>query len=133
MKYYKNKNVSLLSDPTPIKPLSKGTKVLRSLISPSTKEVDCSDAWKFVALHYENGSSHIKGTYFYQYYSPVAHTDSFRINISITAMHRLAATILYVSNAFHNKNVPNNEIFFVSPPPYYIYWFKISYANVPLN
>ena len=47
VQYDKNKNVSLLSDPIPIKSLPEGTKVLRSLIAPSIKEGDCSDAWHF--------------------------------------------------------------------------------------
>ena len=64
--YDKNKNVSLLSAPIPIKSLPEGTKVLRSLIAPSIKEFDCSDAWKFVARHCANGSSHIKGIDFDQ-------------------------------------------------------------------
>ena len=57
VQYDKNKNVSLLSVPIPIKSLPEGTKVLRSLISPIIKEGDCSDAWKFVARHCENVSS----------------------------------------------------------------------------
>ena len=44
VQYDKKKNLSLLSAPTPIKPLPEGTKVLRSLIAPSIKEGDCSDA-----------------------------------------------------------------------------------------
>ena len=44
VQYDKNKNVSLLSAPTPIKSLPEGTKVLCSLIAPSIKEGDCSDA-----------------------------------------------------------------------------------------
>ena len=44
-----------------MKSLPDGTKFLRSLIASSIKEGDCSDAWKFVAHHCENGSSHIKG------------------------------------------------------------------------
>ena len=64
--YDKNKNVSLLSAPNPKKSLTEGTKVLRSLVSPSMKEGDCYDAWKFVACHCANGSSHIKGIYFDQ-------------------------------------------------------------------
>ena len=48
-------------------------------------------------------------------------------------MHRLTASILDVSNAFQNKNFPIHEIVCFSPPPYYINWFEISYANVPLN
>ena len=64
--YDKNKNVSFLSDPIPIKSLPGGTKVLRSLIAPIIKEGDCSDAWKFVARHCANGSSHIKGIDFDQ-------------------------------------------------------------------
>ena len=66
VKYEKNKNVSLLSDPTPIKSLPEGKNVLPSLISPSIKEVDCSDAWIFVARHCKNGSSQIKGIDFDQ-------------------------------------------------------------------
>ena len=42
---------------------------------------------------------------FYQSYSIVAHSDSLRINIAITDMHRLTASILDVMNEFHNKNV----------------------------
>ena len=75
--YYKNKKVSLLSAPIPIKSLPEGKKVLRSLIAPSIKEGDCSDTWKFVARHCENGSFQIKGIDFDQSYIPVAHADSF--------------------------------------------------------
>ena len=60
VKYDKNKKVSLLSSTIPIKYLPEGTKVLRSLIAPSIKEGECSDAWKFVARHCANGSSQIK-------------------------------------------------------------------------
>ena len=91
------------------------------------------DTWKFVAHHCANGSSHIQGIYFCQSYIPVAHDDSFRIEIDISAMNRLNARILDVINAFHYKNVPSNEIVYVSPPPYYIYWFDRSYHNDPLN
>ena len=38
VKYDKNKNISLLSDPIPIKYLPEGTKVLCSIIDPSIKE-----------------------------------------------------------------------------------------------
>ena len=64
VQYDKNYVFSLLSIPIPIKSLTEGTKVLRSLIAPSIKEGDCSDAWKFVARHRANGSSQIKGIYF---------------------------------------------------------------------
>ena len=33
-------------------------------------------------------------------------------------MHRLTASILYVSNTFQNRNVPIYEILNVSPPPF---------------
>ena len=48
-------------------------------------------------------------------------------------MHRLTARILDVSNAFQNTNVTIRERVCVSPTYYYIYWFEISYPNVPLN
>ena len=48
-------------------------------------------------------------------------------------MHILAASILDVSNAFQNTNVPIHERVFVSPPPYYLDWFKRSYPYIPLN
>ena len=48
-------------------------------------------------------------------------------------MYRPTASILDVSNAFQNKNVPIHERFCVSLPPYYLDWFKIYYPNVPLN
>ena len=103
---YEKKNVGLLSDTIPIKPPPEGKKILRSLIATSIKEVDCSDAWKFVARHCANFSSQIKGIDFYQSYSQVAHADSFRTIISITDMHRITASILDVSNEFNNTNPP---------------------------
>ena len=118
VQYDKNKNFSLLSDPIPIKSLPKGKKLLRSLISPSIKEGDCSNACKFVARHCANGSSHIKGIDFDQSYSPVAHAESFRINITIASMHILTARILDVSNVFKNKIFTIHERVFASPPPY---------------
>ena len=133
VQYEKNKNVSLLSSPTPIKSIPEGKKILCSLIATNIKECDCSDAWKFVARHCENWSSQIKGIYFDQSYSPVKHADSFRINVAIAYMHIIAARILDVSNAFQNTNAPIHEIVCVSPPHYYLNWFEISYPNVPLN
>ena len=78
-------------------------------------------------------SSQIKGIDFDQSYSPVAHADSFRINIAIVDIHRTTGRILDVSNAFKNKNVSINEIFCVSLPPYYLNRFEISHTNVPIN
>ena len=75
------------------------------------KEGDCSDAWKFVARHCANVSSQIKDIDFDQSYIPVAHADSFRINITIAYMHRLTVSILDVSNLFHNTNVSIHEEF----------------------
>ena len=40
---------------------------------------------------------------------PVAHADSFIINIAIASMHKLTSRILDVSNAFQNTNVPLNR------------------------
>ena len=80
----KHKNVSLNSDPIPIKYLPEETKVFNSLMYPSIKEGNCSVAWKFVDFHCENGSSQIHFE---------AHAESFRINIDIADMHRLAAMI----------------------------------------
>ena len=88
---------------------------------------------EFFAYHCTNGISHIKGIYFGKYYSPVLHDNSFRINIAITATHRITARILDVSNAFQNTNVTINERVCVSPPPYYIDCFERYYPNVPLN
>ena len=65
--------------------------------------------------------------------SPVAHADSFRINIAIAAMHRLNTRILDVIIVFQNTNIRVHEIFYVCPPPYYLGQFGISYPNVPLN
>ena len=63
----------------------------------------------------------------------MAHTDAFRINISIAYIHRLTARILDVSNAFQNTNVMIHERVSVGPPTYYLDWFERSYPNVPLN
>ena len=63
----------------------------------------------------------------------MAHANSFRIDVDITAMHRLTEKILDVSNAFQNTNVPIYERVCVMPPPYYLDCFEISYPNVTLN
>ena len=106
---------------------------MNSLIDPRIKEYDCSNRWEKNSHHCANVSYHIQCIDYYQSYSPVAHEDSIRINISIVAMHRFTASILDVSNAFHNTNVPIHERVFVSPPPYYLDYFEISHPNVPLN
>ena len=48
------------------------------------------------------------------------HDDSLRINIDISAMHRLTARILDVSNEFQNTNIPIHERVYGSTPPYYL-------------
>ena len=63
----------------------------------------------------------------------MAHANSFRIKIDNAAVHILTTSILGVSNEFQNPNVPIHERVCVSPPPYYIDWFEISYPNLPLN
>ena len=75
----------------------------------------------------------MQGIDFDHYYSPVAHPDSFRINISIVDMHRLTVRILDVSNASNNTSVHIHERVCVVQPPYYIDCFERSYANVPVN
>ena len=60
VQYDKNKNTSIISAPATIKSIPDRTKVLCSLITPIIREGDCPDAWKFVASHCEDGSSHIK-------------------------------------------------------------------------
>ena len=62
-------------DTIPIKSFPEGTKVICSLIAPSIKEGDCSDAWKFFACHFSNGSYRVKDIYFDQSYIPVAYAD----------------------------------------------------------
>ena len=111
VQYYKNKYFSLLLSPILIKSLPEGTKVVHSIIDPSIKEGGYSDAWKYVKHHCANGGSQIQGIDFDQYYSPVVHADSFKINISTAALHRLFASILDVGNEFHGKNVPIYERF----------------------
>ena len=115
----RTKNISLLSASTPIKYLPDGKKVLRLLISKSIKEGNCCYAWIFVVYHCVNGSSQVQGIDFDHYYSPVAHAESFRINISVEAMHRFIGRVVYVSNSFHNTNVPVHGRVCVIPPPYY--------------
>ena len=61
---------------------------------------------EIVSCHCENGSYQIQGIYFYQYYSPLIHADNFKINITITAIHRLTSSIFDVSSELQNKNFP---------------------------
>ena len=97
------KKFNLLLAPIPIKYLSNGTKVLHSIITTITKECNCSDAWKFVAHHCQNGSYPIQGVYFDHSYSTVQYADFSRINIHITAINRLTDRILDVSSVFQKK------------------------------
>ena len=90
--------MSLVSDTIPIKSLTEGTKVPRSLIAPSIREGEYSDAWNFFGCHCKNGSSQIKGIDLDQLYSPVAQADLLRINIAIASMHLLTVRILDVSS-----------------------------------
>ena len=132
MQYYKNNNVRLLLNPILIKYLPEETKVICLIIDPSIKKGDCSDTWNFVTLHVENESYQIQGIYFDQYYSPVAHTDSSRINSTIAAMHKLTARFLDIINEFRFTNVPINEIVYISPPIYHLDWFEtifLKYVN----
>ena len=48
VQYENNNNVSLLSDPIPIKSLPEGGEFLCSLIAAIIKEGDCSDIWKIL-------------------------------------------------------------------------------------
>ena len=124
MQYDKNKNINLLAAPIPIKYLPDVTNVLCSLTDTIMKEGNFSDAWNVFACHCANGSYQIQGVDFDKYYSPVEHTDSFRINISIVDIHRITASILDVSNTFHNTNVTIHEKVCVITPPYYMDRFK---------
>ena len=133
MQYEKNKNFSLISDTIPIKSLHEVIKVLHLIIAPRTKECGCYDAWKFFARHCANGRSQNQFINVDRSYTPVEHSRSLRINIAFRAMNRLTARILDVSNEFHNRSFPIHERVYVSPPPYYIDWFEISYPNFPLN
>ena len=83
---------------------------LKPPVIPPPGTVACRPSRENSARHCANGSSQIKGIGFYPSYSPVAHADSFRINIAIASMHRLTARILDVSNEFQNTNVPIHEI-----------------------
>ena len=133
VKYYKNKNASLILAPITIKSFPGGKKFLRLLIVTNIKEDDYSDGCNFFLRHCENGSSNIKYIGFDQSYSSVAHADSFRINITIAALHILTTRIFDVSNALHNTNVPIHERVCVSLSPYYLDWFERSYPNVHIN
>ena len=66
---------------------------------------------EFFTHHFSNRIYQIQGIDFDQSYTPVAHDDSFRINIAIAD----------ISNEFHNKKPPIHERVCVSPPPNYIY------------
>ena len=70
---------------------------------------------------------------FDQSYSPVAHTNSFNINIAVLSMHILTVIILDVINAFHNPIFSILQIVCAIIPPYYLDCFETSYPNVPLD
>ena len=76
--------------------------LLCSVVDTIIKELDCSDAWYFVA-HY---CSKIQDVEYDKSYSSVSHADSFRINIDLTDMNRITDRIMDISNGLHNINVP---------------------------
>ena len=127
--YDKNNNFNLISDPIPIKYLLDEKKVLISIIDTVVKKLHVHIHENF-AQHSANGSSRIQGIACCQYYSPVALVDSFKINITIAAIHRLAYIVLDISNAFQNKYVPIHYIVCVGPPPYYLDCFDKYYPSV---
>ena len=57
MQYDKNKNIRLILAPIPIKSLPEVKNVLPSIIDPSIEELNCYDAWKFVACLFANENS----------------------------------------------------------------------------
>ena len=63
----------------------------------------------------------------------MAYADYFRINITITDIHRLNSSIWDFSNDFQNKHLPINKRFYVSPPPYYLEWFEKYHLNFHIN
>ena len=63
----------------------------------------------------------------------MANNNSFRINIAITAIHKLTDRILDVGNAFQNTIFSIYKILYVITPPYYLEWFEKYHPNVPLN
>ena len=117
----------------PINSLPDVTKFILYLVTTGIREGDFSYAWKFVVKHFSNGSSQIQGIGFDQSYNPVAYSDSLRIYISVTDMHRLTSKMLDVSRDFQNKNVPIHERVCVIPPPNYLDCFQKSYPNITLN
>ena len=63
----------------------------------------------------------------------MVHDDSLRINIFIVTTNIITFRILDVINASQNTFIFINEIVCISPPPYYLDWFKKSYPNITLN
>ena len=73
----------------------------------------------FFARYCTNGSFHIKDIGFHLSYSPVAYTDSSRINIADVNMNRLTDRILDISNAFQNTNgIIYARVCDITPPFY---------------
>ena len=68
-----------------------------------------------------------------QSYSPVAHSDYLRINITITDIHIQTSRIWDVRNDFQNKHFHINKIVCVSLPPYDMDWSEHYLPDFLLN
>ena len=123
MQYDRNKKVSLLSAPIPIKSIPdekrSSIKSLRQVLGRVTALVHI-----LFCTSFSNGSSQIQGVDFDQSYRTVTHYYPFTINIYISALHNLDANIVDVINYSHNKKYLIHEIFCDSPLPYYLDYFE---------
>jgi hypothetical protein len=131
--YDKNADANLFTKPIPVSTLPKGTKILRSIISPNIKTTDVPDMYQFITRHCANGSAMIRGLDYQESYSAVALASSVRIVVAIGAAENMIFGIIDVKNAFQNTMIPSGERQHLSLPPFYIHWFRRKYPLVPIE
>ena len=79
--------------------------------APGIKQVECSDACKFVARHCAKVISQVKELDFDKSYGTAPHAYSFCINIAIVVIYRLTARVLGVRNDFKIQMFPSKREF----------------------
>ena len=100
-KYCNNSSFDFLVAPFPSANLPSTTHVLRSVLSPSIKNIS-DKIYRYCPYHCYNGAPQVKVIGFEQYSSPVLASPILRIIIHIDATYYLTIGITYVTNAFQN-------------------------------
>ena len=113
--------------------LQSDTKILRTRIYFRLKTTDIDNQYYLYSRICADGSSMLEGVDFTVSYAKVAVIRPLSTIIAILYEEVLIIFVLYISNAFHNKILPNSEeMFYLSLPRLCIEFHKRKWLNHPL-